>query len=427
MSLEELRRKIDENMDVALRNMGTIADESNRVADVAHNSKEIIENLECEFESATGLRGKDIVFLFAATGLQVARIVLMNLLTEVQNAGSGNRNEAALHKFQKKLLERFNSGGITGERPYYASLDHIITNLGVPYDATASLSKEAVERIMKNGHSFNFNLDSFIPSGKLHLFKGGNHRFSTLGHDPVLGLLFGTGNIMTNTITCTKSLGIKCGIEIPMLTTNHVIYTTDYSNPRIATYGSTSVMLKEVIERTKDQPSALVASLIKQIIHIGTDLYTPCGIQIPASNLILSTSNVEELTKSIISTGDIVKITASAKLSNLINLIISAIHTLMYDSSSGYSRSVYGVRTKKIIMYSNVIATTSNIIWVGGNMMVGNDTAVKQLDIGGLLVTVKRLINDSEYIRQIKNEFVLGGFNNMIQGDALELEETPWE
>ena len=32
-----------------------------------------------------------------------------------------------------------------------------------------------------------------------------------------------------------------------------------------------------------------------------------------------------------------------------------------------------------------------------------------------------------EYIRQIKEEFVFGGFNKMIQGDELVLEEPVWD
>lgn len=78
-------------------------------------------------------------------------------------------------------------------------------------------------------------------------------------------------------------------------------------------------------------------------------------------------------------------------------------------------------------MYSNVIATGSNVLWVGGNMLAGNEGAIKQLDIGGLIVTIKRLMSDTEYIRQIKEEFVFGGFNKMIQGDELVLEEPVWD
>lgn len=60
-------------------------------------------------------------------------------------------------------------------------------------------------------------------------------------------------------------------------------------------------------------------------------------------------------------------------------------------------------------------------------MLAGNEGAIKQLDIGGLIVTIKRLMSDTEYIRQIKEEFVFGGFNKMIQGDELNLEEPIWD
>ena len=166
--------------------------------------------------------------------------------------------------------------------------------------------------------------------------------------------------------------------------------------------------------------------MIKQIIHIGTDLYTPCGIQIPSANLILSNTQVEKLT-GYISTGDLLKVGASTELAELINLLISTLHTLMYDSSMSISRDLYSIKTRKIIMYSNIIATGSNILWVGGNMFAGNEGAIKQLDIGGLIVTIKRLMSDTEYIRQIKEEFVFGGFNKMIQGDKLNLKKTIWD
>lgn len=78
-------------------------------------------------------------------------------------------------------------------------------------------------------------------------------------------------------------------------------------------------------------------------------------------------------------------------------------------------------------MYSNAIATGSNVLWVGGNMLAGNERAIKQLDIGGLIVTIKRLMNDTEYIRQIKEEFIFGDFNKMIQGKKLNLKEPIWD
>lgn len=426
--LQERRKQLKKNSDITLNNIQIIADESNRVADLAHNSRQILEDLDAEFESQTGLNRNDVNWIFfLAVGLQLARIAILNTLTKTETAGSDNKNEKKLHEFQEKLLGKFNSGEIVKEKPYYASMEHIITKTGVPYDATASLTEKSISKMMDKNENleWDFDLDEMIPDEKLSLFKGANHRFATLGHDPILGLLFGTGNIMTNTITCVKTPLTVGDIGIPVLTTNHVVYTSDYKDPRIATYGSTAVMIKETIERTIEQPSAFVASLIKQIIHIGTDLYTPCGIQIPASNLILSNTEVEKMT-SYISSGDIIKLGSSAKLAELINFLISTLRTLAYDSSMNISRDLYNVKTRKIIMYSNVIATGSNVLWVGGNMLAGKEDAIKQLDIGGLIVTIKRLMSDAEYIRQIKEEFVIGGFNKMIQGQELNLKKTIW-
>lgn len=429
MSLEELRKKramLKKNSDITLRNMKIIAGESNRAAGVAHDSEKIIADLDKEFASQTGLKGSDIKFLFAATALQVARIVILNELTKTEAAGSQNRNETKLHKFQEKLLGKFNADNSSQEKPYYASMEHIITRMGVPYDATAPLTEKSLQALLGKNRTWDFDLEDMIPNEKPELFKGANHRFATLGHDPILGLIFGTANIMTNTITCVKTPLLAGSIGIPVLTTNHVVFTSDFKDPKIAAYASTIIMLKSAIDRTEEEPAAFVASLIKQIIHIGTDLYTPCGIQIPAANLILSNSEAEKITQ-YISTGDIVKIGTSAKLAELINLLISTLHTLMYDEKAATSRDLYNIRTRKIIMYSNLIASGSNVIWVGGNMLAGNEVAAKQLDIGGLIVTIKRLLTDTEYIRQIKEEFVFGGFNKLIQGKELALEEVLWD
>ena len=56
-------------------------------------------------------------------------------------------------------------------------------------------------------------------------------------------------------------------------------------------------------------------------------------------------------------------------------------------------------------------------------MYYGNKKVIKDLDIGGMLVTLYHLIYDVRYIQKIKEEFVLKGFKNMIKGNELNLEE----
>lgn len=397
MSMEELRKKrklIHDNTEITLKNMRTITDESYRVVDVAHNSKEVLDSLDKEFERQTGLKGPDIAFLFIAIALQCARIYLINNLTQIEKAGQGNRNEDFLHNMQNKILNKFDDGNVLGVKKYYAPLNQIITGRGVPYDATGYIDE-------------NFKL-----------FKGANHRFATLGHDPILGLIFGTANILTNTITSVKT---------PIITTNHVIYDSELKNPRIGMFAPTTLTLIKAAERLDGDVSSVVAAIIKQIIHIGTDMYTPCGIQLPGANLILSNTKTEQLTK-YINTGDLVKIGASARFASLINTIISTLHMLMYDENKYSSRDVYSIKTGKVILYSNLIASTSNVIWVGANMTAGNENAIKNLDIGGLIITFQRLMTDMKFIQQVKEEFIFSEFSKLIQGEELNLKEIkPWD
>lgn len=388
--LRQRRKKIKKNIDILNSNIDKIINETKRVESIAANSEKIIADLDKEFENLTGLNKVDFPFLFLATALQCIRIYLINNLTKIDKAGNKNKTENTLHKVQKRVLKKFDNGNRDEPSKFYAPLNQIIFNRGVPYDA-----------------------QNFLDT-KYNLFKGANHRFSTLGHDPILGLIFGTANILTNTITCNDKF---------LITTNHVVYDSAQKNPKIANFTSTILMLDNAINRFNDDIESFVAALIKQILHIGTDLYTPCGIHIPFSNLLLDKKNVEELAK-VVNTGDIIKLGMSMKISLWINTLISLLHQLMYDEKIYKNRDIYNVKTKKIIMYSNAIASTSNIIWVAINLKGGNQKVLKQLDIGGLMVTIYRLITDIDFIIKIKEEFVLGGFRKMIIGEEIDLQEV---
>ena len=106
-------------------------------------------------------------------------------MSVIEKANHGKKEEA-LKDFQGKLLAKFDNDAKEKAGNYYAPLNMIINSRGVPYDAT-----------------------TYEKGKKLNLFKGVekgvNHRFATLGHDPLAGLLVGTVNIMTSTITATRN------------------------------------------------------------------------------------------------------------------------------------------------------------------------------------------------------------------------------
>ena len=338
---------------------------------------ENLERIDREFKERTRLQDADAAFVVAATMLQVARVLVINFLTEVERAGAGNAKEDALHGFQDRVFSGFDDGAPAESGRLFASKSHILSSRGVPYDATR------------------------YEAENLKIFKGANHRFATLGHDPVLGLVFGTSNIMTNSITCVRDANVfGIGARIPA--TYSVSYDAFGKNPLIGAPTGTVEMLVAAGRRVVSEPDAAAAALIKQLIHIGTDLYTPCGIQVPFANLVLDKAHTEALTK-YVSTGDVLKVGMQASMTVLINWLIAAHHgcsLIFKDDGSDYCTETYQARTKKIILISDTIATSSSVVQAS---ITKNP---KCLDLGGAAVLVYRLFSDARFVAKLKEEYV---------------------
>lgn len=352
---------------------------------------DIIKDIDKEFAEKTGIfNKKDQTFLWTAVTLQTARIYLLNKITEIEKAGKGKK-EKYFKKFQKKIFKNnffqntIDKNNLSNR--YFAPLEQIITTPGVPYDATKFYKKNE----------------------KLDIFEGANHRFATLGHDPILGYIFGTSNILTNTITtCVENaFKITNKISFGSLSTNYVDYNELFKNPTISNdIASTIDMFQAVLDRFQKDKKSIVASIIKQTIHIATDLYTPKGIQFPTTNLVLSKKNVENITK-YISTGDIIKTWASVKMASFINFLVATIHSLLYDENTDISREIYSVRTSKIISTSSTIASSSNIIFTMLKAYIKKDiSTLKELDIGGILVAISEISKSKKLQEKIRREYL---------------------
>ena len=98
---------------------------------------------------------------------------------------------------------------------------------------------------------------------------------------------------------------------------------------------------------------------------------------------------------------------------------------LFYDRSIDGSKKLYMVRTRKIIRYSNIISSLSNVICVAFSTLAGIETINKRaitkslgkLDVGGFLITVYRILNDRKFKNEIKKEFIKEGFKDVVMGD----------
>ncbi len=361
-----------------LNHMRDIADESRRVEEIARYSPKRLEEIENEFEIQTGLNKTDIIFLFAATALQCVRqYILTGFEERVDDKTAAKKTNSGVEEHSNRTY-----------RWYNPSLNDILLN-PVPFDT-------------------NFGSPDF----NLKLGGGFTHRAKTLGHDPLLGWIFGTANIATGTLTTwdLRSFHIKTGFT-----------KNDFARDKIAYNASTSKVLyytkNKLLDSGTEGKKIIGASILKEAIHLRSDIGSFASLPIPVVSSISP-----ELSKDIADYGidmaNIAAITKQAAFAMLINALVAMIHKLFYDQT--ISKTLYEVKTRKILSYSNLIAATSNVIAVAIGTSLGNGTAIRKLDIGGFAVTIYRLIKDFNFIYKVKEEFIFSSFNKLIDGSTQE-------
>ena len=386
-SLQERQALLDE-MDSTLKDAETIighmqmiADESARVAEVAANAEQILDEIDEKFEKYTGLNKLDVSFLFLAVALQVVR-------------------QYTLTKFPERLDDQTAANNTIGHGEEHSNRKHRYYN-------------PSLEEICSNPVPFDAN---FLANGAL---EGGGymgHRVTAIGHDPILGLIFGTANIVTSTLT-NKNLQ------------SYHIYTGYDKLGRSKDCLKNKANTGLVLSKTKDKllheglegKEKVGASLLKEIIHLRSDIYTKNSLPLPIVTVI-DAGLAADLAQRGLDMANIVTVGKQMTFSVFINTMISMLHGLFYDESVEYSRRVYEVRTRKILSYSNFIASASNLIYGGANISLGNESAWKRLDIGGLAVTLYRIVTDAKFIRQVKREFIEQEFFAQIRGSEYDFD-----
>ena len=369
MSYEDLMKRKNEcisNLDDTICDLENGKQEVIRVEGILDNTKVILDNLDNEFSKRTGLNAVDVSFLFLAIGLQMARQYILTKFPERLDDQTAAKNTIGHGEEHSDRTHRY----------YNPSLEEIISN-PVPFDAN----------IGSNGA----------------LCGGGSmgHRVTAIGHDPILGLIFGTANIATSTLT-TSSFN------------SYHIATNDFGRDVFSKKARTDLVLKYTTQKLFndgiDGKIIVGAALLKEIIHLKSDINTKNSLPLP----IVPTIN-QRLASDLASYGldmsNVVNAGKQITYMSMINMIIAMIHGLFYNGITTMDRKLYEVKTRKVLAYSNLVASSSNLAVVA----VTKD--FKLLDLGGLAVTIYRLITDRKFIRKVKEEFIFGSYGDMITGD----------
>lgn len=316
------------------------------------HSDEIIDAADKEFNQLLAFDKKDWAFLIFAITLQVVR---QYVLTDFKDRLDDKTAAKQTKGHEKESSNR-------KHRWYHPSLDEIVTN-PVPFDA------------MQCSKKFGANL-----SGK-------THRYRALGHDPILGYVFGTMNILTSTLTTNNFV-------------SYHINTSDIKRDSLTHHARTPLVVKYALDRAMQEGGegreALGAALLKEHIHLKSDVRTKESLPLPLIS-VYDADLARKLSSYGFDVQNMKTVGRQAALSIFINWVIAALHRLCKPNDE--DEQLYTAKTKKVLLVSNIAATSSNLIY---SIVTKN---YKKTDIGGSFVTIYQTLSSCKYISDLCIEF----------------------
>lgn len=382
------------------------------------NVNVIISDIDKQFSEKTGIADiKDMTFLWSAVAVQCVRWILiptfdletLSPTTEDRkdSTSEGKKDKTATGKELNKSKEERNKQKFPDNKN--------ILLLPVPYDAMQGTEDIVIPGVTEYGKQI-YSM---------------NHHSATLGHDPIVGQIIGTANIMTRSITFHDKFITTRKVEIPSGRTQVVVKDPHYS---------ISIMMRDVIESFVEDDDRIVTALLKENLHLQSDKYTKTGLPIPLlsaemqQKLLDSKWNSKELEDVL--KGAVKGIAKNFVIELIINTIVGTLHGFCYNKNKDGERRLYSVRTRKVVATSNVIAESINLAVVAGGSIAGvlfeNEEMIKKsishMDIGGLIEAIHQVFRSKKLQEVVRREFLEQElFNHFTSNRYSFLEESRYE
>lgn len=378
---DTLENVIGDYKEVLQQNVGldqeiaSISDRIDRRIEICKNTAQILDESTHEFKRLTSiLNRKDIPFFIFSVILQCGVKYYIKVLRE--------RNDKELAK--KTPFHQTEKSNRLGNA-YYASREEIISN-PVPFDAIQ----------IEHDHKWYKDNGHIVPG-----FSGFNHRSTALGHDPLLGLVIGTANIMTSTITRNDFVSWHIKTIPHSRTAKNGREYFSYLDT-VCDRADTIEIFRSIADRIQCEGTdgwvTLGIALLKEIVHLFSDLPSKPGLPIPListfSPKLARTLSLYGLNTSTILQGGFATMA--------INWLIGFLHGLCRTKED---ERMYMVRTRKIIMYSDTFSTISDIGYSLFTAYLGDRNTMRKFDLGGYFVTLYQICHSSNVISSIEREF----------------------
>lgn len=368
--------EISSDLHTSKAHLGQIGDEYHRVTELSHAPMVIIDDIDRKFEKTVNLHGSDMAFLFLAAGLQCFRQYFITMVP-AERPGHDAEAERVKGHSTTKSVPRIH-------RYYEPSLIEIQTNT-VPFDLHAG--------------------------GKASGILSGwqDHRYATPGHDPVLGYLFGTCNVATSTLTNWRWESVHVRFGLIGKAAPQSILKEKAKTSLVLSYSK-----DKLLNRGAEGRLIIWESLRKEYQHLRSDVRSKDSLPLPGLSAI-DPSLGEELAKRGLDMAMVLDVGKQLSWSIFFDAIIAMIHSFLYDEAEGISRSVYEVRTRKILVYSNLMASASNMIAAAVAQSFGMD-GMRIVDWGGYLNTLRHIAFDTKFIHEVKKDFLKNQLYDRIVG-----------
>ena len=378
----------------------------------------IISDINKQFSDKTGIINvKDMAFLWGAVAIQCVRWILIptfdittltpSTADRKDSSSEGKKDKTATGKeLDKNKEER--------DEKKYPDHKHLIL-LPVPYDAMKGTEDIVIPGVTEYGKQI----------------YSKNHHSATLGHDPLIGQIIGTANILTRSITFHDSNLTTRKVEILSGRNQIVVKEPSYSIPN---------MIDDLIKTLQEDNSRIVTALLKENLHLQSDKYTKTGLPIPllSANLQQKLLDCKWNSKELeaVLKGALKGIAINFLVSLIINTIVGTLHGFCYNEQHDENLKLYSVRTSKLIATSNVIAESINLAAVSTGTIAGvlteNEKLIKKsishLDIGGMIEAIHQIFKSKKIQEEIRREFLEQElFNRFTSNRYSFLEESRYE
>lgn len=162
-------------------------------------------------------------------------------------------------------------------------------------------------------------------------------------------------------------------------------------------------------------------SLFKEVQHLRSDVYSKDSLPLPVVS-VLDPKLAGNLAKHGLDMANVINAGKQFSYALIIDMLIYMLHSLFFDSATCGSRAMFEVRTRRILLYSNLLATTSNIIVSLLGEYLGADTS-RFIDWGGYLNTLRHIVFDTKFIMEVKRDFLKNELYSLITGEQYDFIE----